>query len=116
MAKAAAEEIVAMIERREVRLAELETAEDLSRLRASFPAPRDAVAYIVDTFPIEERRDEAKYGDYRTKLLILGIYDRMQEAIVTGRPYETILSPPPADPSVAHPASGNWPINGRMMV
>ena len=51
---------------------------------------------------IVRRNDEQKYGDYRTELLILDIYGRMQEAITTGRPYETTLNPPPADPSVAH--------------
>ncbi len=48
--------------------------------------------------------DERKYnGDYRTKRVILGIYDKMKEAMETGKPYQTILDPPPADPSVAHP-------------
>ena len=64
---------------------------------------RVAGVYIMDSSPIRKRKDEAKYGDFRTKLLILDIYDRMQEASTTGRPYETILSPPPADPSMAHP-------------
>ena len=86
------------------RQAEGETAEDLARLKASFPAPRDAVAYIMDTFPIVRRRDEKKYdGDYRTKRVILEIYDAMQEAIRTGHPYQTRLDPPPADPGCCHP-------------
>ncbi len=34
----------------------------------------------MDTFPIEERLD----GDYRTKRVILEIYDAMAEAIRTG--------------------------------
>jgi hypothetical protein len=73
-------------------------------LLASFPTPRDAVAYILDTFPIVRRKDEAKYdGDYRTKRVILEIYDAMQEAMRTGEPYQTRLDPPPADPSCCHP-------------
>ena len=92
-----------MIERSDLRLAESETAEDLARLKASFPTPRDAVAYIMDTFPIVKRKDEAKYGgDYRTKRVILEIYDAIQESIRTGQPYQTRLDPPPADPSIAH--------------
>ena len=83
---------------------ERETAEDFVRLKASFPTPRDAVAYIMDTFPIVRRKDEAKYdGDYRTKRVILVIYDAMQDAIRTGQPYQTRLDPPPADPSCCHP-------------
>jgi hypothetical protein len=88
------------------RPAENETAENLARLKASFPSPRDAVAYIMDTFPIVKRKDEAKgNGDYRTKRVILEIYDAMAEAARTGIPYQTRLSPPPADATVAHP----WP-------
>jgi hypothetical protein len=85
--------------------AEGETAEDLARLKASFPTPRDAVAYIMDTFPIVRRKDEGKYnGDYRTKRVILEIYDAMQESIRSGQPYRTRLDPPPADPRNCHPA------------
>jgi len=75
--------------------AEGETAEDLARLKASFPTPRDAVGYIMDTFPIVKRKDEANFnGDYRTKRVILEIYDTMAEAMRTGQPYQTRLDPP----------------------
>ena len=74
-----------------------------------FPIPRNAVEYIMETFPIVKRKDEAKFGSYRTKELILEIYDKMTEAIVNGTEYQTILEPPPADPSVAHP----WPVEKR---
>lgn len=84
-----------------------ETAEDLARLKASFPTPRDAVAYIMDTFPIVRRKDEEKYnGDYRTKRVILEIYDAMQESIRTGQPYQTRLNPPPGPPVEPLP---DWP-------
>ena len=53
----------------------------------------------MDTFPIIRRKDEEMYeGDYRTKRVILEVYDAMQDAIRTGRPYQTCLDPPPADP------------------
>lgn len=64
---------------------------------------RDDADYIMETFPITKRKDEAAYGEYRTKRVILEIYDAMAEAIKTGQPYQTVLDPPPADPSVAHP-------------
>jgi hypothetical protein len=83
--------------------AEGETAEDLARLKASFPTPRAAVAYIMDTFPIVRRRDEEKWGDYRSKRVILEIYDELAESIRTGKPYQTRLDPPPADPRCCHP-------------
>lgn len=60
------------------------------------------VDYIMETFPIVKRKDEQKYGEYRTKRAILEIYDAMAEATRTGNPYQTLLNPPPAYPSVAH--------------
>lgn len=54
-----------------------ETAEQLAALTAHFPTPRDAVAYIMDAFPIVQRKDVKAYGEYRTKRRILEIYDGM---------------------------------------
>lgn len=73
-------------------------------LTKDFPTPRHAVDYIMETFPIVKRKDEATHGEYRTKRVVLEIYDEMQQAMETGRPYQTRLDPPPADPKVAHPA------------
>ncbi len=56
----------------------------------------------METFPIVKRKDVASHGEYRTKRVILDIYDAMQRAIDTGEPYQTPLDPPPADPRVAH--------------
>lgn len=64
---------------------------------------RDDVDYIMETFSIVKRKDEKAYGHYRTKDTILQIYDAMTTAINTGQPYQTLLDPPPADPSLAHP-------------
>lgn len=63
---------------------------------------RDDVDYIMETFPIVKRRDEEKFGEYRTKKLILEIYDEMAECKKNGTQYQTKLDPPPADPRVAH--------------
>ena len=65
----------------------------------------DDVDYVMETFPIVKRRDEERFGNYRTKELILDVYRRMRVAIETGVPYETILDPPPSDPRVAHEAT-----------
>ncbi|MFB7262208.1 Eco57I restriction-modification methylase domain-containing protein [Streptomyces nojiriensis] len=63
---------------------------------------RDDVDYILDTFPIVKRKDEAKYGTYRTKDLILAEYDRMTAAgvslttpLVDDENYTSTLTPPP---------------------
>ncbi|MGH7600206.1 MAG: hypothetical protein ACREOI_27950 [bacterium] len=58
--------------------------------------------YIMETFPIVKRKDEQKHGEYRTKRVILEIYDAMAEAMRTGEAYQTRLNPPPADPRVVH--------------
>ncbi len=39
---------------------------------------RDELAYILDTFPIVRRKDEEKYGEYRTKRLVLEGYDALK--------------------------------------
>jgi hypothetical protein len=66
---------------------------------------RDDVDYIMDTFPIVKRKDEAAHGEYRTKRLILERYDALAAATAVGAEYQTVLNPPPADPSCAHPES-----------
>lgn len=74
-----------------------------SRIRAELDAAffhlygvtRDDVDYIMDTFPIVRRRDEAVHGEYRTKRLILEAFDAMQHAMETGAEYQTVLDPPP---------------------
>ena len=65
---------------------------------------REDVAYILEAFPIVRRSDEEAHGEYRTKRVILELYDQMQLAIDTKRLYATVLDPPPADPRVAHPS------------
>ncbi len=64
---------------------------------------REDAAYILDTFPIVRRKDEQRYGEYRTKRVILEIYDALAQAQASGQPYQTLLDPPPADPRCCHP-------------
>lgn len=102
---------------------------DSPQLREMFPTPRDAVAYIMETFPIVRRKDIARTqiknesgefiqkGRYITKDTILEIYDEMRRAIDTGHPYQTRLDPPPGPPtdtqgnsiSEAEWDTENWP-------
>lgn len=72
-----------------------ETDKELAALKAHFPIPRDAVAYILVQFPIVRQKDEGKYGRYRTKERILALYDAMQEAQHSGRAWQSALTPPP---------------------
>ncbi|GAA4847079.1 hypothetical protein GCM10023221_27240 [Luteimicrobium xylanilyticum] len=64
---------------------------------------RDDVDYIMDTFPIVRRKDEAAYGEYRTKQVILEVFDAMEAAMDAGTEYQTILDPPPGE-GPRHPA------------
>jgi hypothetical protein len=57
---------------------------------------RDDVDYILETFPIVRRKDEAEHGEFRTRRVILEIYDALKQAMETGVPYQTRLDPPPA--------------------
>jgi hypothetical protein len=63
---------------------------------------REDTAYVMDTFPIVRKHDEKAHGEYRTKRVILEIYDALAESTRTGTPYKTRLTPPPADPSCCH--------------
>lgn len=72
-------------------------------LTRAFPTPRHAVSYIMDTFPIVKRKDEAKHGHYRTKETILQYYDEQALCSAEGRAFQNAaLSFPPADVRVTH--------------
>jgi hypothetical protein len=81
------------------------SAERRAQLRAELDAAffhlyglgRDEAAYVLDSFPIVKRKDEATLGDYRTKRLVLTAYDEMAEAMRTGGPYVSPLDPPPGN-------------------
>jgi len=104
--------------------ADREIAEDMESLKACFSLPRHAVEYIMDSFSIVKRRDEAEHGRYRTKDTILEIYDEMSEANRAGKPYQTRLDPPPGPPlnpdgtfamlpdwPAGAPKPTNWPVH-----
>jgi hypothetical protein len=55
---------------------------------------QDDVDYVMETFPIVKRKDEGKYGEYRTKRVILETYDAMQRAMDTGEPYVGLVPAP----------------------
>jgi hypothetical protein len=72
---------------------------------------RDDADYVMETFPIVKRKDQERFGEYRSKRVILEIYDEMERAKRTGRPYQTRLKPPPGDPRATHPAREAAPEN-----
>ncbi|WP_433704189.1 Eco57I restriction-modification methylase domain-containing protein [Paraburkholderia sacchari] len=60
------------------------------------------VDYVMDTFPIVRKNDEKVHSEYRTKRIVLEIYDAMADAVRTGRPYSTLLDPLPGTPGASH--------------
>ena len=56
----------------------------------------------METFPFVKHKDEKLYGEYRTKRVILEIYDEMKRAMELGEVYRTRLVPPSADATMVH--------------
>ncbi|WP_171162539.1 Eco57I restriction-modification methylase domain-containing protein [Streptomyces sp. I05A-00742] len=79
-------------ERREHLRAELDSA-----LFHAYGLGRDDVDYVMETFPTVKKREQAIYGTYHTKDLILDAYNRMEEARRAGNAYQTQLDPPPGE-------------------
>ena len=79
---------------------------------------RADVDYIMETFPIIKRKDEAAHGEYLTKRVILEMYNQMaalptmlvpapkeeqgEIAVPDVSRWVSPLDPPPADPRAAH--------------
>lgn len=64
----------------------------------------DDVDYIMESFNVLKDNDVKKYdGRYRSKQVILEIYDEMANALASNQPYQSRLNPPPAHPNAAHP-------------
>jgi hypothetical protein len=75
-------------ERREVLRTELDAA-----MFHLYGLARDEVEHVMDSFAVVRKYDERDHGEFRTKRLILEIYDAMAEAAASGTTYESRLSP-----------------------
>jgi hypothetical protein len=51
--------------------------------------------HVLDSFSVLTSAERNHHKEFRTKRLVLEIYDAMAEAAETGRPYRTMLDPPP---------------------
>jgi hypothetical protein len=79
-----------------------ESSEEFQELNNDFYSPRSAVEYVMDSFPVVKKNDHKKFCQYRTKRVILEIYDDLQEAIRSDDSYKTKLKPRPSDISCCH--------------
>ena len=51
----------------------------------------DDFAYILDTFEVLRRNEARRWGEFRTKRLVLETYDGLAAAMASGRSYQTPL-------------------------
>jgi hypothetical protein len=99
-----------------IRRAAIEAEIDAFVAKELFDLTRDELAYLLDTFPIVEKRDRKVHGDYRTKLLILQAYDvlaasslRPESGKVIPLPVKPAIRPQPVGvPSLKGIASNAW--------
>jgi len=75
-----------------------------------------ASTFPGETFRVLKEKEIRKYGEYRTRRLVLEAWERMQESIDTGMEYVPMVDPPPAHPSMAHPWPDGTPYEGPGLV
>jgi hypothetical protein len=63
---------------------------------------RAQAEWLLDSFTVLRKYEEGDHGEFRTKRLVLEIYDQISAAKRAGRAYQTRLKPAPADPSCCH--------------
>lgn len=76
-------------ERREILRVELDAA-----MFHLYGLTREEVEHVMDSFAVVRKYDERDHGEFRTKRLILEIYDAMTMAVEAGGVYESPLDPP----------------------
>jgi hypothetical protein len=63
---------------------------------------RTQADWLLDSFTVLRKYEERDHGEFRTKRVVLEIYDEIAAAKQTARAYQTKLTPPPADPRCCH--------------
>lgn len=63
---------------------------------------RAQAEWILDSFTVLRKYEEADHGEFRTKRQVLEIYDAMAEAKEKGAVYRTRVEPGVGDPSCCH--------------
>jgi hypothetical protein len=67
-----------------------------------FGLRREDVEHVLDSFGLVRNRDISEFGEYWTKRIILDIFDRMQNAVDSGRAFESSLEPGPGSDEIRH--------------
>ena len=63
---------------------------------------RSQAEWLLDSFTVLRKYEERDFGTFRTKNMVLDIYDQMADARTNQVAYQTTLSPLPADPILCH--------------
>jgi hypothetical protein len=79
-------------ERRDILRAELDAA-----MFHLYGLARDEVEHVMDSFSVVRKYDERDHGEFRTKRLILEVYDAMAKAAADESMYDSPLDPPPGE-------------------
>ena len=53
---------------------------------------RDDIVYVMNSFGIVRKNDESEFGYYRSRDVIIEIYDKLKKSILAGGKYETVVS------------------------
>jgi hypothetical protein len=77
-------------ERRELLRAELDAA-----MFHLYGLTRPEAEHVLDSFIVVRKYEERDHGEFRTRRLVLEVFDAMTKAAETGEPYRTVLEPPP---------------------
>jgi hypothetical protein len=63
---------------------------------------RAQTEWLLDSFTVLRKYEERDQGEFRTKRVVLEIFDEIAKAKETGGAFQTRLDPGPADPSCCH--------------
>jgi len=75
----------------EVRL-QLRAEIDAMVARELFGLTKPELEYVLGGFPTQQRYQDEKYGEFRSRRLILEVYDALTQAAETGQPYQSPLT------------------------
>ncbi|MER8678815.1 N-6 DNA methylase [Mesorhizobium sp. M1405] len=64
---------------------------------------RSQAEWLLDSFTVLQKYEQSDWDEFRTKVVVLDIYDDIAAARQAGRAYQTRLDPVPADPAICHP-------------
>jgi hypothetical protein len=95
-------------ERRVVLQAEIDAA-----LLHLYGLNRTQAEWLLDSFAVLRKYEESDLGEFRTKRLVLEIYDEIAKAKQTNQAYPTRLNPFPADPSCCHAPKTKTAVSSR---